>query len=143
MNGVFSSYANPSDVQGVCPDGWHLPSDTEWIELEMFLGMSEIYANATGWRETDEGNKLKTTSGWDNNGNGLNSVGFSAFPAGGRDDLGFFYGLIENTEFWSTLEYNNDSLFAKSRQLHSSYSDILRHNLKKNYGISVRCIKDD
>ena len=50
------------DDRGVCPDGWHVPSDEEFIELEMFLGMSEEEANNTGWRGTDEGSKLAGNS---------------------------------------------------------------------------------
>ena len=41
MNGATGSLSNPSEVMGVCPDGWHLPSDAEWKELEMFLGISQ------------------------------------------------------------------------------------------------------
>jgi uncharacterized protein (TIGR02145 family) len=59
MNGVSSSDANPGDVQGVCPDKWHLPSDAEWKDLELYLGMDQIEVDATEWRGTDEGGKLK------------------------------------------------------------------------------------
>jgi len=68
MNGAASSNNNPSGVQGVCPDGWHIPSDTAWKELEMYLGMSQVEADKTvGWRGTDEGGKLKEigTIHWD------------------------------------------------------------------------------
>ncbi len=62
MAGASSSSTNPCGVQGVCPDGWHLPSDAEWIELEMHLGMSQADADNEGWRGTDEGGKLKETA---------------------------------------------------------------------------------
>ncbi|MFO7868847.1 MAG: fibrobacter succinogenes major paralogous domain-containing protein, partial [Bacteroidales bacterium] len=55
MNSEASSATNPSGVQGVCPNGWHIPSDAEWKELEMSLGMSAAAADNTGGRETDEG----------------------------------------------------------------------------------------
>ena len=59
MNGANSSNTNPSNVQGVCPSGWHLPGDSEWKQLELFLEMSQIEVDNTGYRGTDEGGKLK------------------------------------------------------------------------------------
>jgi dienelactone hydrolase len=103
MNGASTTDLNPSNVKGICPDGWHLPSDAEWIELEMFLGMSFEQADAFGWRGTDEGDKMKANFGWNNNGNGNNSSGFSALPAGSRLG-GTFDGLGETTRYWSTTE---------------------------------------
>ena len=52
-----------------CPTGWHLPGDEEWKTLEMYLGMSQSEADDISWRGTDEGTKLKSTSGWHQNGN--------------------------------------------------------------------------
>ncbi|GAG63281.1 unnamed protein product, partial [marine sediment metagenome] len=89
MNGTSSSDNNPSGVQGVCPDGWHLPSDTAWKELEMYLGMSQTDADNEGWRGTDEGGKLKETdtAHWDSPNTGAtNSSGFTALPSGYRDN---------------------------------------------------------
>jgi uncharacterized protein (TIGR02145 family) len=51
-----------NDSRNIAPEGWHVPTDEEWKELEMFLGMSQSEANGTGWRGTDEGGKLKETS---------------------------------------------------------------------------------
>jgi len=59
LAGTASSNTNPSNVQGACPTGWHLPSDDEWKQLEMYLGMSQIEADATEWRGTVEGVKLR------------------------------------------------------------------------------------
>ena len=78
------------DERGLCMDGWHVPSDEEFMELEMYLGMSEKEANSTAWRGTDEGSKLAGNAGLWSNGNLENnsefgSSGFSAFPAGYRD----------------------------------------------------------
>jgi uncharacterized protein (TIGR02145 family) len=87
MNGAESSDANPSGVQGICPDGWHLPSDAEWKQLEMYLGMSETDVNSTGWRGTVEGGKLKeagTTHWADPNAGANNESGFTALPGGYR-----------------------------------------------------------
>jgi uncharacterized protein (TIGR02145 family) len=148
MNGASTTDLNPSNVKGICPDGWHLPSDAEWIELEMFLGMSFEQADAFGWRGTDEGDKMKANFGWNNNGNGNNSSGFSALPAGSRLG-GTFDGLGETTRYWSTTEYINITHFAFSRTLDSNHSGVGWFNCNhyygfpKDFGLSVRCIRDN
>jgi len=58
MNGEESSDEVPSGVQGICPDGWHVPSDNEWKILEMYLGISQSEVDQIGWRGTDEGGKI-------------------------------------------------------------------------------------
>ncbi len=52
-------YVTTPGAQGICPDGWHLPTDEEFKTMEMALGMSQSEADNTGWRGTDEGSKLK------------------------------------------------------------------------------------
>jgi uncharacterized protein (TIGR02145 family) len=147
MNGDESSELNPSGVQGACPCGWHLPSDEEWMELEMYLGMTYEEAYGLGWRGTNEGDKLKTTNGWFNNGNGTNASGFSALPGGSRINA-LFVDLTEKTCFWSTTEYFNNHNLAFNRSLSYLYSQIgwfsanHYYGYPKNYGLSVRCIKD-
>jgi uncharacterized protein (TIGR02145 family) len=147
MNGATTSEENPSDVQGICPCNWHLPSDAEWIELEMNLGMSFSEADKFGWRGTIEGDKMKTTSGWYNDGNGTNSSGFSALP-GGQRALGSFIDITEQTIFWSSTEYININYLAFNRTLSYQNSGVgwFRavhfYGYPKNYGFSVRCVKD-
>ena len=107
MNGAESSDANPSGVQGICPDGWHLPSDAEWKQLEMYLGMSETDVNSTGWRGTVEGGKLKeagTTHWADPNAGANNESGFTALPGGYRSDNGYFYYISYYGSWWSSTE---------------------------------------
>ena len=63
-----------------CPVGWHLPSDAEWQQLEIYLGMDPSVANTTDWRGTDQGNQLKSTTLWTAGGSATNSSGFTALP---------------------------------------------------------------
>jgi uncharacterized protein (TIGR02145 family) len=148
MNGAESSELTPSFVQGVCPSGWHLPSDDEWIVLEMRLGMSYEEAWLVGWRGTNEGAKMKAREGWDNNGNGTNSSGFSALPAGFRSDYGLFSDVGEATQFWSSTEYINNTTYAFNRKLSYNHSGVgwfhaaHYYGYPKNFGFSVRCVKD-
>ncbi|MBC8311019.1 MAG: fibrobacter succinogenes major paralogous domain-containing protein, partial [Candidatus Marinimicrobia bacterium] len=87
--GNLYNWAAATDDRGVCPENFHVPTDEEYKELEMFLGMSESEANSTGWRGTNEGSKLADGAELWNNGNLENNSefgtsGFSAFPGGYR-----------------------------------------------------------
>ncbi len=142
MNGATSG-----TVQGVCPDGWHLPSDGEWKELEVYLGMSQAEADAESWRGMNEGSKLAGNPELWSNGDLENDVefgtsGFSALPAGRRHSDGLFYNLSTGANFWTATEYSYP--VAWSRCLNSIYTGVYRSKLY-NYtdvGYSVRCIKD-
>ncbi|MDA3880906.1 MAG: FISUMP domain-containing protein, partial [Prolixibacteraceae bacterium] len=127
-------------AKDVCPSGWHLPSDDEWKQLEMAIGMSQSDAYNTGHRETNEGTKLKATSGWSNNGNGTDDYGFTALPGGYRYRDGSFEYEGDLAYFWSSTAPN--SSFAVYRLLSYSYEDVYRHYTNKNRGFSVRCVRD-
>ena len=146
MNGAASSYNNPSGVQGVCPSGWHLPSDNEWKELEMYLGMSQADADDAGYRGTNEGSKLAGSSnlwsdGWLENDAAFGIYGFMALPGGGRRYIGTFGHLGDGANFWSATEHN--SSVSWGRHLYYNYSVVYRYSDIKADGFSVRCVKDD
>ena len=86
VNGLDDIDPELEPIQGVCPDGWHLPSDGDWKELEMYLGMPALTADSSGWRG-NIGGKLKST-GRDYwlipNAGATNETRFSALPAGDR-----------------------------------------------------------
>ncbi len=144
MNGEPSIDEIPSGVQGVCPSGWHLPSDSEWKQLESHLGMSDLTANDDGWRGWDEGGMLKQTgtSLWlEPNDMATNSSGFSALPGGFRDADGSFQSGGKFTSFWSSFGYDADGAWL--RGLHAWRGELLRDVYPRKNGFSVRCIKDD
>jgi len=141
---TWAAAMNGSEIersQGACPNGWHLPSDDEWKELEIFLGMSQTETDTWGWRGTNEGKKLKSTDDWYNNGNGTNEIGFKALPAGKRQDRnGLFVSVHNYAHFWSsTLE---ESKFAWERELLYSINQINRVYYNRSEGFSVRCIQN-
>ena len=143
MNGAGSSDANPSGVQGVCPNGWHLPSDSEWKELELFLGMNPAEIDGTGERGDDEGGKLKEagTSHWTSPNTGAtNESGFTALPGGYRYNNGVFDGVPGNGGFRSTTEYSSSHSWLRTLRYPSA--GVYRGNGYKDTGYSVRCIKD-
>ena len=123
-----SSNSKPSWVQGICPEGWHLPSDAEWNQLQSYLG-------------EDAGGKLKHTDYWKNpNWEATNETGFSALPGGNRNSSGDFKDITESGYCWSSTQYNNDK--AKNKQLYYGASNIMAENYDKHNGLSVRCVRD-
>ena len=122
------------------PQGWHLASDEEWKQLEMELGMTEDQVNATGWRGDEQGIMLKATSTWNKNGNGTDSIGFTALAGGLRGSSEGFLKLEIGGYWWSSSE--NSLGEAWNRGLYWSIPNVNRYSFNKEYGFSVRCVKD-
>ncbi len=143
MNGASSSSNVPSGVQGICPSGWHLPSDEEWKILEgntdTQFGVGDNEWNGTGYRGLDGGKRLKTITSWSSN-TGTDAVNFSALPGGYRSSSGGFFYLSNNGYWWSTTESGSEYIFY--RLLGSNYHKVNRSNLSKASGLSVRCLMD-
>ncbi len=127
-------------AMNACPPGWHLPTDEEWKNLEIYLGMSRSEADAAGKRGMDEGDKLKSTNGWYNSGNGIDKISFSALPGGYRHIDGNFYYLRNYGYWWSSTAYGNT--YAWRRLLYYRNGKVFRGNRKKGTGFSVRCVRD-
>ena len=138
MNGVSTSSLEPSGVQGICPSGWHLPSDVEWSVLEIALGMSSSDSITMGQRGT-HCTAMKSTTGWANNGNGTNSSGFNAFSAGFFLS-GTFLNLGDgSTSFWSSTE--KTATLGLYRSLGNG-ATVHRYYYSKTAGLSCRCIEN-
>lgn len=116
-------------VRGVCPEGWRLPSQTEWNTLFTAVGGSSV-----------AGTKLKSFSGWNSSGNGMDDFLFSALPAGGRYYDGDFFNEGSYAFFWSSTENSSD--YAYSMNLNYGLDDAYLYLNIKYYGFSVRCLKD-
>ena len=136
---AYNGYA-VGDERGLCLSGWHVALDSEWKELEMELGMSEADANSGGWRGTDQGIQMKTTTGWSEGENGTNSSGFSAKPAGNRTSQGHWTNTVHNAFFWTPASSTGSaSLF---RHLRFEEAGVFRGNYGSGQGLSIRCLKD-
>ena len=134
---------NGPGPQGICPVGWHIPTDNEWKCLEMNLGMLQTEADMTGYRGTDQGGKLKQTgtTRWTSPNTGAtNSSGFTALPGGIRNYFGAFLNVGDNGYLWSATE--SGGAFAWFRPLDYDNTQVYRHGTSKQVGISVRCVKD-
>jgi len=130
MNGAASSTTNPSGRQGVCPDGWHLPSDAEWTALTTYVGSSA-------------GTKLKAESGWNDNngasGSGTDEYGFSALPGGyGYSDDDFRY-VGSFGRWWSATGYNASSAYSRTMGLNGA--NVSSDDDDKSRLYSVRCLR--
>ncbi len=132
MSGAASSSADPSGVQGICPTGWHLPSDAEWTTLTTYLGGESV-----------AGGKMKEAgeSHWTSPNTGAtNESGFTALPGGYRLYLGSFYFIGLYGYWWSSTEHATSS--AWRRDLGYSTSYVYRTINDKENGFSVRCLRD-
>jgi uncharacterized protein (TIGR02145 family) len=127
-----------------CPEGWQLPTDDEWKILEGTVDSQyPVESNEwdyTGGRGYDAGKNLKTTTGWENNGNGTDLYGFSGWAAGRRR---FFYNdfLFLGTKmgFWSATETYTPE--AWNREVLDDSDQSFRDSYPKGYGFSLRCLK--
>ena len=139
-------YSITQGVQGICPAGWHISTDDEWKILEGTVDsqypVGDPEWNDWGWRGFDAGLNLKSTSGWNNNGNGNDLYGFTALPGGYRfSTYGDFYSIEERAYFWTSTEdmYNYSSM----REIYHPVDDINRNVLGNYLGFSVRCLLDN
>jgi uncharacterized protein (TIGR02145 family) len=124
---LYNFYA-VKDSRGVCPTGWHVPSDEEWVRLEADFGGRDVAGKA-----------MKATSSDRPSWNGSNASGFSGLLAGGRSFNGDFYNLGNNGGWWSS---SPDGGYAIGRFLFSGYSYVGRNSTYPRYGFSVRCVQD-
>jgi len=126
------------DSRGICPSGWHIPTDNEWKQLEIFLGMNQNTSDLTHFRGTNEGNKLK-----DLDFGGTDESGFSALGGGYYDSsIGYFDTIGGSAYFWSSTD-SEETEKAWMRHLSSSSPKVYRYYMAKNNAHSIRCIKDD
>jgi uncharacterized protein (TIGR02145 family) len=134
MNGAASSSSASNEVQGICPTGWHIPTDTEWSTLLKFvdptdtLAGAELKAAIVGWKAN---NALS--------GNGTDAYGFRALPAG--DTIEAAFNVAGGAGFWWSATAS-DSADAWTRSLYYNSNSALRYDYDKTFGYSVRCVKD-
>ena len=136
-------YTTTQGVQGICMEGWHLPTDAEWCILEQEVDPT-ITCSSTGWRGVDGGGKLKEsgTTHWNSPNTGAtNSSGFTALPGGIRDADGSFGGLGYVGYWWSSSEGGASSVWY--RYLGFGYAQVGRDGYDVSGGFAVRCLKSN
>ena len=124
---LYNWYA-VDDARGLCPSGWHVPTDGEWTVLIDHLGGESV-----------AGGQMKTTYGWYGGGNGTNSSGFSGLPGGYRFDDGGFYAAGLYAYWWGS---SPNGSYAYARYLLSINEGVYRSSYPPRFGFSVRCVRD-
>ena len=127
--GLLYNWYAVNDSRGLCPVGWHVPTDVEWTVMTDYLGGLSV-----------AGNKLKKINGWGEGTEGTNESGFSAIPTGRRDGGdGNYYGAGVVADWWTSTSSEGGK--AWSRYLHDA-PFMSRFEYAKDFGFSIRCIKD-
>jgi uncharacterized protein (TIGR02145 family) len=125
-------YVTTEGVKGICPSGWHIPTDAEWTTLTDFLGGESI----AGGQMKEAG-----TAHWASPNTGAtNSTGFTALPSGSRDDNGGFYDLVYEERFWSSTEYSSTGAWV--RYVKYDDEDLSKAGHHKIFGFAARCVKN-
>jgi uncharacterized protein (TIGR02145 family) len=143
---MYNHYA-VSDSRGLCPTGWHVPTDEEWNVLAKYLDANADTLCAGCWQSSTAGGILKSTAmqptpgGWNAPNTGAtNSSGFTALPGGLRYYHGDFYDLTNNGVWWSSsVSSASDAWY---RNLLYYTSNFFRYYSNRTYGFSVRCCRD-
>ena len=146
MHGASSSDANPSDVQGICPNGWHVPSYAEWIQLTDYVSGQSQYV--CGGDDIMIAKALASPAGWisssspctpGNDPTTNNATGFSAVPSGGWRDG--FMDVRKSAVFWTSTESSDDK--ARIRFMSNFVGNISQGSTQtKHIGFSVRCVRN-
>lgn len=123
------SPAFSGNVQGICPSGFHLPTDAEWKTMEMFLGMSQAQADGTGFRGTNQATQLKTGG----------TSGFNTTMAGVVHD-GLSGSIDSASNTWTSSEFSTTNSYYRGFALLTA--QLIRNNYAKTSGYSVRCLRN-
>ena len=133
MNGEESSYGTPSGVQGICPEGWHLPSEQEWVQLDDYLGRNNTGSMLAGYADSWFYGSLKQSEYF-------GATGFNALPAGVYSGTSIEFGHI--TRFWTTTTSVNNSDLIYHKDIISTYTTLYSDLNSKDFGNSVRCVRN-
>jgi len=128
-------------TNNLCPTGWHVPTDEEFNEMELYLGIPPEQIDTWAWRGSNEGSQLKSATGWASGQNGTNTTGFTALPGGYRYGLdGSFIGLGTFVYWWtSSLQAENIAWY---RLLDGSHTEVYKGATSVRGGKFVRCVKN-
>ncbi len=137
---TYGTLYNWNAAMTACPDGWHLPTDQDWMDLEESLGMDATDAQNDRFRNTGSvGDKLKSVSGWESEGNGSDVYGFTALPAGYRARGGEYKYEQSYASFWTS---DSEEKLAIHRGIYYFNDGVYKAKWYKSAGFSVRCVRE-
>ena len=128
---IYNGYTGTAGK--ICPIGWHIPSYDEWNTLVIFIG-----GNKGG------GQKLKEvgTTHWVANAEGTNGYGYTAIPGGIRSHSGYFGSIMNSASWLTSTESDADNIWMFDTSSDGGINDILPWKIRKDWGYSIRCVKD-
>jgi uncharacterized protein (TIGR02145 family) len=132
--GASSTYATATlgatlPHQGICPNGWRIPSDEEWSVLVQYVDSATSRS------------KLRSVSGWSNDANGTDAFGFHVLPSGVHHINGMFYNIDVDAAFWTAAEISSTNVWNRGFYANTS-TNVTRDNNSKSYGFSLRCLEN-
>ena len=146
---LSSSSANPSKVQGICPNGWHVPSDAEWTQLTKYVAsksenncgngkdyIGKALASTTGWEKSN----IKCSTGYHQEEN--DATGFSAMPSGIYTDFNQYDKFGGYCCFWSCTQEDRGKAFYRGIRYDTEFIYGTSTTYIKTNGCSVRCLRD-
>jgi uncharacterized protein (TIGR02145 family) len=131
-NSSSCAYQVGSNHRGICPEGWHIPSNDDWNKLVNYIESSNSCSDCAA-------SYLKATSGWNEGGNGTVNYGFSALP-GGFGSSGSFGGVGDYGYWWSASESSSDHTYRRRMNYGDEY--VIWDSVDKGRMFSVRCLQD-
>jgi len=156
LGAIYNWYVTNKNI---CPIGWHVSTDEDWKELEIYVGMENDQIDLTGNRGTNQGDLLKSQTNWISTSpeypeNGMNEFGLDIYPMSSRsarrDTGGYFFGFSSNYNIWTPSKNDTTKLwfrfFSGGNSKIGRYDNRLRMtdaNNYANYGFCIRCVKDE
>jgi uncharacterized protein (TIGR02145 family) len=144
--GKLYNWYTTIDSRGLCPSGWHVPSDCEWMYLEGSLGLTVDEQQVYGSRGLNQAEALESTTLWNTNIGANNSSGFTALPAGLKFSYSGVYGSIGDEAYWWSVTqgimFTPNSSYGFARRIGWNSHNLARASLIADYGLSIRCLKD-
>lgn len=137
--GLQYNFFTVEDERGLCPAGWHVPSDADWATLESELGLSSDSLYILGWRGEGLAERLKASEASNFPWNGTNTSGFDATLSGHRWSSGNF--ITDGVLIWASNPWNSSN--GTCRMLATELNTIRRSNTQKTSGCVVRCVRDE
>ena len=135
--------AGGTSTKNICPTGFHVPTDSDWSKLVIFIDSGADTSSASLTQSTTAGTKLKKNDAllWTSN-TGTDDYGFSVLPGGWRFSDGSFNSISYFAFFWSATEDDSNSSLAWFRDLNNYSGNVNRYFNFKSVGASVRCLRD-
>jgi len=142
MNGASSSTTMPSNVQGICPDGWHVPSDAEWDVLLRYIWENQQISGTYNPQRVEVAQFIRDEEYWPDSLVADTTYDFKALGAGYRliQNARVYYFLNLCTYWWTATEANEIEAYYRYFSNENNY--VIKNTPEKEGELSLRCVED-